>query len=153
MLDSHVHLSTPLYICPQVVERSDSGHQVSFEGEVTKEKLTEELVGTTWRQEEAEELFSLLQSKHSGGKGRCLSVFTAPSPLESFPPPLPPSFAGSLLRVTKSLRLRLCLTVGSRASTHHFCSVPFRRLSCFLNLQRQAYGENHCSSSTRPNCA
>ena len=61
MLDSHVHLSTPLYICPQVVERSDSGHQVSFEGEVTKEKLTEELVGTTWRQEEAEELFSLLQ--------------------------------------------------------------------------------------------
>ena len=45
-----------------------SGHSVSFEGEVTKEKLTQQLVATTWRKDEAEELFAELQSKYAGGK-------------------------------------------------------------------------------------
>lgn len=116
LASTYLPLCTCMY--PQVAVQF--GHQVSFEGEVTKEKLTEQLVGTSWRKEEAEELFSLLQSKHSGGKGRCLA---ASSPLDS---PPSPSFVGSLLCLTKSLRLRLCLTVGSRAPTHHFCSVLFR---------------------------
>ena len=41
---------------------------MSFEGEVTKEKLTQQLVATTWRKDEAEELFAELQSKYAGGK-------------------------------------------------------------------------------------